>query len=79
MNIEYGQGKTKYGRGVLITLSGQEVARAIYAYLTAHQVDIEGPATITVNGELIKSGSVYVDPAGFVVDDWGKKWDGRTK
>ena len=79
MNIEYGQGKTKYGRGVLITLSGQEVARAIYAYLTAHDVDISGPATITVNGELIKSGSVYVDPAGFVVDDWGKKWDGRTK
>ena len=79
MNIEYGQGKTKYGRGVSITLSGQEVARAIYAYLTAHQVDIEGPATITVNGELIKSGSVYVDPAGCVVDDWGKKWDGRTK
>lgn len=67
MKIEYGNGKTKYGSGVKISLTGDEVAIAIYSYLVAHQVFVDGPRTVRVNGELCKSGSVYVDPSGFVV------------
>jgi hypothetical protein len=67
MNIQRGQGITPYGPGVLIELSGDEVATAIDAYLAAHRVYISGPRTINVNGELIESGSVYVDPSGLVV------------
>lgn len=67
MNVRRGDGTTQYGPGVLIELSGDEVATAIDAYLAAHRVHISGPRTINVNGELIESGSVYVDPSGFVV------------
>lgn len=76
MKVEYGEGKTEYGPGVSIKLTGNEVAMAIYTYLTAHSVHISGPATITVNGKLCKKGSVYVDPSGFVVTN-GKKYSGR--
>lgn len=43
--------KHNYGTGVQIDLTGEEVATAIYAYLMAHNVVINGPATIRVNGE----------------------------
>lgn len=76
MNIAYGLGKTEYGPGVSIELSGEEVAVAISAYLEAHQVHVRGARTITVNEELCEAGRVYVDPAGFVVAD-GEKYSGR--
>lgn len=76
MKVSFGKGVTKYGPGVQITISGDEVAVAIYAYLMAHNVVIDGPATITVNGELCESGSVYVDPSGKVVSD-GIGYDGK--
>ena len=76
MNISYGSGTTKYGTGIDIDLSGDEVAIAIDAYLVAHNVYVSGPRTITVDGELIKSGKVYVDPSGFVVYN-GEKISGR--
>lgn len=75
MEISFGKGKTKYGPGVQIDLTGAEVATAIYAFLTAHGVYISGPATISVNGELCESGEVYVDPSGFIISD-GEKWSG---
>lgn len=71
MEISFGEGKTEYGPGVQINLTGNEVT-----YLTAHNVHIFGPATITVNGELCKIGSVYVDPSGRVVSD-GIGWNGK--
>lgn len=76
MKIGYGDGTTKYGPGVSIDMTGDEVALAISAYLVAHGVHISGPRTITVNGELCEAGRVYVDPDGFVVSD-GKKLSGR--
>jgi hypothetical protein len=76
MNIQFGKGVTKFGPGVEINLTGDEVARAIMTYLTAHSVYISGAATITVNGELCEVGEVYVDPSGKVVAD-GVGWDGR--
>ena len=76
MNIAFGKGKTEYGTGVQIDLTGNEVSRAIYAYLMAHNVVINGAATITVNGELCKYGGVYVDPSGRVISD-GERWNGR--
>jgi len=76
MEIDYGNGKTKYGPGVQIELSGGEVAIAIDTYLTAHNVYISGPRTITVNNELCKIGSVYVDPSGFAIAN-GIKYSGR--
>ena len=76
MNADYGAGQTKYGPGVNIDLTGNEVATAIEAWLVAHGVHINGPRTITVNGELCEDGHVYVDPSGFVVYD-GKRLSGR--
>jgi len=75
MNVKYGKGKTEYGPGVSIELTGAEVATAISAFLVAHGVHVSGPRTITVNGELCETGHVYVDPYGFVIAD-GEKWDG---
>lgn len=76
MNIRFGEGMTKFGPGVQIDLTGEEVAIAISAYLTAHNVNIFGTATIRVNGELIENGKVYVDPSGFV-NAYGIKYSGR--
>jgi len=76
MKVKYGKGKTEYGPGVEIKLTGSEVAVAIYTYLAAHRVHIRGAATISVNGELCKKGSIYVDPSGFVVAN-GKGFSGR--
>lgn len=76
MQIQYGKGRTQYGPGVSIELSGDEVATAIDAWLVAHQVHVSGPRTITVNGELCNRGQIYVDPSGFVITD-GKKMSGR--
>jgi lipoate-protein ligase A len=75
MNVKYGNGKTKYGPGVSIELTGVEVARAIGAWLAAHGVEVSGARTITVNGEFCETGHVYVDPEGFVITD-GKKFSG---
>lgn len=69
MEVKYGPGKTKYGPGVSIELTGDEVAIAIDAYLVAHQVHVSGPRTVTVNGELCGEGLIYVDPSGFVIAD----------
>lgn len=77
MNIRYGEGRTEYGPGVMIELEGEEVALAIDAWLVGQGVHISGPRTITVNGDLIDHGNVYVDPSGFVVAD-GIKLDGRV-
>jgi hypothetical protein len=76
MNVQFGKGKTEYGTGVQIDLSGNEVAMAIYTYLTAHNVHVDGAATITVNGELCEVGQIYVDPSARVIYD-GIEWTGR--
>ena len=74
----YFKGKTEFGTGVQIDLTGDEVAMAIHTYLTAHDVHITGAATIKVNGKLCKKGYVYVDPSGHVVAD-GRKWNNRAR
>lgn len=76
MVIQFGKGKTEYGPGVEINLTGNEVALAIYTFLTAHDVHISGSATITVNGELCEVGYVYIDPSAKVVSG-GIGWNGR--
>lgn len=76
MEVKFGNGKTEYGPGVSIELTGDEVATAIDAYLVAHGVRTFGPRTITVNGELCEHGRVYVDPEGFVMAG-GKRFTGR--
>jgi hypothetical protein len=79
MNITYGRGKTEYGPGVQIDLTGDEVATAIMAYLVAHGVHVDGPRTVTVNGDLCAEGGIYVDPSGFVITPKGKRMSGRGK
>ncbi len=37
MEVKYGDGQTKLGPGVVIEMTGDEVATAIDAYLVAHQ------------------------------------------
>ena len=76
MNVEYGKGKTAFGPGVAINLTGDEVAMAIDTYLTAHSVHVRGSRTIYVNGELCEDGRVYVDPSGYVVAN-GERYSGR--
>lgn len=76
MNVQFGNGTTEYGPGVDIELSGNEVATAIMAYLVARGIELCGPRTITVNGELCKSAKVYVDPSGCVLKE-GRKYSGR--
>ena len=76
MNVKYGKGSTAYGPGVSISLTSEEVATAIHAWLVAHNVYISGPRTTRVNGELCDYGHVYVDPSGFVISD-GEKFSGR--
>ena len=78
MQVRLGEGKTEYGPGVSIDLSGDEVATAISAYLVAHGIYVDGARTITVNGDLCEVGHVYVDPSGFVISD-GKKISGRAR
>lgn len=77
MKVKYGEGRTKYGPGVHIELTGDEVATAIDAWLTAHNVYVSGPRTISVNGALCEAGRVYVDPSGFVITAEGWKFSGR--
>lgn len=77
MNIQYGNGSTKYGPGVSIELTGNEVATAIDAWLVAHGVHVSGARTITVNGELCGDGQIYVDPSGFVITPEGNRLSGR--
>jgi hypothetical protein len=67
MKVKRGEGKTEFGPGVAIELTGSEVAIAIDAYLVSHRIYVSGPRTITVNGALCESGRVYVDPSGFVI------------
>lgn len=76
MKVKYGGGKTEYGPGVLIELTGDEVATAIDAYLVARRIHVSGPRTTKVNGELCEEGSIYVDPSGQVVAK-GKLFSGR--
>jgi len=78
MKIKYGSGTTKFGPGVQIDLSGEEIATAIGAYLVAHNVYISGARTIKVNGELINDGYIYVDPSGFVIAE-GEKYSGDAR
>lgn len=76
MNISFGKGKTEFGTGIQIDLKGEEVVMAIYAYLMAHNVVVDGAATLRVNGKRIESGEVYVDPSGRVIEN-GEGWNGR--
>lgn len=76
MNIKLGKGKTIYGTGVDIELSGKEVATAIMTYLTAHGIYVSGARTIFVNGNVCETGKVYVDPSGFAIGADGKRYDG---
>lgn len=75
-DVIYGNGKTQYGPGVRINLTGCDVAVAIEAYLLAHGIYTQGPRTITVNGNMCESGSIYVDPSGLVMHN-GKRFSGR--
>ena len=78
MKINYGNGQTKYGPGVEIELTGEDVAKAIYLYLFSKDVKITGPATINVNADLCRQGMVYVDPSGYVMNK-GVKLSGKGK
>jgi hypothetical protein len=75
--VKHGPGRTEYGPGVSIELTGDEIATAIDAWLVARGIHVSGPRTITLNGNLCSFGRVYVDPSGFVIDADGKKISGR--
>lgn len=66
MTVQFGKGKTAFGPGIDIILSGDEVAIAIDNYLKLYKIDINGPRTIRINGELCEKGEIYIDPSGEV-------------
>lgn len=76
MKIGHGKGTTEYGPGVLIELTGDEVAVAIDAWLVAHRITVAGPRTIRVNDGLCEAGTIYVDPSGDVFFE-GERISGR--
>jgi hypothetical protein len=67
MEIKHGDGTALDGPGVEINLTGDEVAIAIRSWLIAKEIFTVGPITIRVNGELCRSGRVFVDPSGYVI------------
>lgn len=67
MNIHHGTGATAYGPGVDIHLTAEDVALAILEFVEVRGVTINGPRTITFNGEPCRSATIYVDPSGTVV------------
>jgi hypothetical protein len=77
MEIKKGNGRTKFGKGINILLTGEEVGLAISAYLKANKVHISGARTIMVNGDLCNKGRIYVDPSASVIHE-GKKYSGVT-
>lgn len=77
MEIKKGKGKSEYGPGINIKLTASEVATAIYAYLVAQNVYVQGPHSVRVNKNLIKNGSIYIDPSGSVIYN-GKRYLGKT-
>lgn len=76
MKVSFGHGATEYGPGLIIDLTGDEVAIAIDDWLARRGVHVHGPRTVKVNGELCEAGEIYVDPSGFVVTD-GTRYSGR--
>jgi len=77
MKLKKGSGKTIYGPGVLIKMTGDEVAVAIDAYLVAHNIIVSGPRTITMGKKLLKDTEIYIDPSGSVIEK-GIRHLGRT-
>lgn len=71
MKVKYGNGLTESGPGVSVEMTGDEVAKAIDAYLVAHGISVKGPRTIRLNGTLCThmDMSMHVDPSGSVIAD----------
>lgn len=78
VKVKFGGGTTPFGPGVSVQLTGDDVACAIDTWLVAQGVHVSGPRTVTVNGEMCRSGHVYVDPSGFVVAE-GRKLSGNGR
>lgn len=77
MKIDKGKGTSEFGTGINIEMSGEELAHAVSTYVHSRGIHIDGSRTITVNGELCESASIYVDPCGSLIID-GRKISGRT-
>jgi len=78
MEVKYHNITTKYGTGIEILLTGDEVATAIDSYLVSNRIAVDGPRTITVNGGLCERGRVFVDPSGKVITK-DTVYDGQSK
>ena len=76
IEIKRGESTIEYGPGIGIYIDGEDVARAIVAYLVAHGIHVSGPCSVKVGGQLCGFGEVYVDPSGFVIFK-GQKISGR--
>lgn len=76
MEVKFGNGSTEFGPGVLVSLSGDELAIAIDTYLAAHGFHVTGPRTTYVNGKLCQKAEIYVDPSGSVMVN-GTRYNGR--
>lgn len=78
MEIKYGNGQTKAGPGVSITLDGNDVAMAIDLWLQMNGVDAHGPRTIRINNTICRDveAHVYVDASGYVIDMNEKRFNG---
>jgi len=60
--------------GIVIDLSGVEIAEAIETWLAANGAIVSGPRMITVNTSVLKFGRIHVDRAG-AVEYGGKRFE----
>lgn len=66
MEIKRGGGAYN-GPGILIELSGNELAAAVDRYIAQHGIQVKGARSVRVNGLNCACATVFVDPSGTVV------------
>lgn len=66
MKIIQGEDIAPDATGIMVKLTGDEVAIAIDNYLADQGITVHGPRTVRINGNKCLNGEVYVDPNGHI-------------
>ncbi len=63
MKLSTGLNPSEFCGGAEISLDGNELAEAIFDYVTKNGLIIKGPCTARIDNKLCTGASVYVDPS----------------